>query len=272
MLKTYFIGGLVALGISPLGASADEALDRIKGNKAVAIGIKVDYRPFGFRDQSGDMKGMEHDLSALIGARLEKKLGVPIEVQKVITTSPNRIPFVQQGKIDLVIATMNDSEERRRVVDIIDPGYYASGAQILARSDRKLKAWEDLAGKNVCIVNGSFYLKPLAEKYKIEFMPFAGVSEMNQALLDDRCFAQVTDSVYAQVQLQDKSKWGAYTVVAEPEFVTPYVIAIKQGNPDLRALLSELVKEWHKSGILIDLEKKWGLEPNNWLAQQKLTN
>ena len=62
--------------------------------------------------------------------------------------------FLEQGKIDLMIATMTDKPDRRKVVSIVDPNYYSSGTNILTPKKFGYKTWEDLRGKPVCGIQG----------------------------------------------------------------------------------------------------------------------
>jgi polar amino acid transport system substrate-binding protein len=107
-------------------ARADELSD-IKKKGVLVVGTKADYRPFGYLDPSGKIVGFEPDLAADVA----KRLGVKLELVPVVAS--NRIQFLQQGKIDLLIATMSDTPERRKIVDIVEPDYYASGTNVMAR-------------------------------------------------------------------------------------------------------------------------------------------
>lgn len=269
MIAKFVRGGIIlaALIALPSLALADETLDKIKSTGKLTVGVKVDYKPFGFRDESGAAIGFEHDLIAEIAKQLGKKIGHPITIEKVTVTAQNRIPFLQQGKIDLIAATMNESEERRKQMDIIDPGYYASGATILARKSQHIKRWEDLTNKAACAQQGAFYNKPLAEKYNIKLMPYAGVAEMNQALLDDRCIAEINDSVLVSIQLQD-SKWADYESNVDPQFLTPFVMAVRKGSDDTQKAIGDILKSLHKSGKVLELAKKWKL-PTPWLKDMQ---
>ena len=109
-------------------ASAD-ALDDIKKKGVLVVGTKADYRPFGYLDPSGKIVGFEPDLAADVA----KRLGVKLELVPVVAS--NRIQFLQQGKIDMMIATMSDTPERRKIVDIIEPellrlGHQRPGAEV----------------------------------------------------------------------------------------------------------------------------------------------
>src|SRR5207302_18185 len=80
-----------------------QTLDKIKQRGVLVLGSKADYKPFGFRDPSGAIVGFEPDL----GKDVADRLGVKLEIEPVV--SSNRMQFLQQGRIDLMIATMNDT-------------------------------------------------------------------------------------------------------------------------------------------------------------------
>ena len=151
--------GLCAGILVAAGPAAAQTLDKIKQRGVVVVGSKADYRPFGFRDPSGAIIGLEPDLAADVA----KKLGVQLELVPVV--SANRMEFLNQGKIDLMIATMSDKPERRKVVQVIEPLYYSDAVNVLLRKDAPVKSWEDLKGKKLCGTTGAFYNKDVAQKY-----------------------------------------------------------------------------------------------------------
>src|ERR1051326_539242 len=119
------LAAVAALAVAALPAAA-QTLDKIKRRGWRWRGSKADYKPFGFRDPGGAIVGFEPEL----GKDVADRLGVKLEIEPVV--SSNRMQFLQQGKIDLMIATMNDTAERRKIVGIIDPDYYASGVSVFA--------------------------------------------------------------------------------------------------------------------------------------------
>ena len=114
MSKRLLAVSLAALAGAALSAApvAAQTLDKIKQRGVIVVGSKADYKPFGFRDPSGKIVGFEPDMAEDVA----KKLGVKLEIEPVV--SSNRMQFLQQGKIDLMIATMNDKPDRRTVVGI----------------------------------------------------------------------------------------------------------------------------------------------------------
>src|SRR5690554_3377800 len=93
------------------GAAAADTLAKIKEKGSVAVGVKADSKPWGYLDSNGKVIGMEIDLAQDIADRLGVKL------ETVVVQSSNRIQFLDQGRVDLLIATMYDTPERRRVID-----------------------------------------------------------------------------------------------------------------------------------------------------------
>ena len=97
-LMIYSAATLVMLG----DAHAADGVDAIKQRGTLIVGVKADYKPFGYRDPTGNIVGIEPDLAADVA----KRLGVKLELVSVAAS--NRIEFLQQGKIDLLFATMSD--------------------------------------------------------------------------------------------------------------------------------------------------------------------
>jgi polar amino acid transport system substrate-binding protein len=202
MLKRVLGAGLAALAGVALAATpiAAQTLDKIKQRGVLVVGTKADYKPFGFRDPSGAIVGLEPDLAKDVA----DKLGVKLELEPVV--SSNRMQFLQQGKIDLMIATMNDKPDRRQVVGIVEPLYYASGVNVLASKKANLKSWEQLKGQKVCGIQGAWYNKPVAEKYGADFISFKGQSEAETALMQGNCIGWVYDDTAFAERLAD-AKW-----------------------------------------------------------------
>ncbi|ODT19092.1 MAG: hypothetical protein ABS54_15540 [Hyphomicrobium sp. SCN 65-11] len=254
--------GVVAALMGSTAAKADQ-LAEIKKKGTLIVGVKTDYPPWGMRDASGNIVGMEPDMAADVA----KRLGVKLELVSVV--SSNRMQFLQQGKIDLMIATMSDTPERRKVVGIVDPVYYASGVAILANKKANIKGAGDLKGKPVCALQGAFYNNELQSKYTgTDLVAFKGIPEAEQALLDGRCVGFVYDDVVLVWKKAQDKKWEAFDVVALPEWKpVPWGLAVKteELSGPWGKFMAEATKDWLKSGTLLALEKKWVGSNTQWL-------
>ncbi|MEO5701702.1 MAG: transporter substrate-binding domain-containing protein [Casimicrobiaceae bacterium] len=265
MLKRIISVAVASLALAVLTtqiARAD-AVDDIKKKGTLVVGTKADYRPFGFLDPSGKIVGFEPDLAAEIA----KRLGVKLELVPVVAS--NRIQFLQQGKIDVMLATMSDTPERRKIVDIIDPNYYGSGTNVLALKSTGLKSWDGLKGKKVCLIQGAFYNKELQEKYGVEGVAFPGTAEAYAALKNGNCVAFAYDDTAIVGELQ-KPEWGTYEMPLDSILFVPWGLAVKQGEKGLADAISKMVADWHKSGMIQDLEKKWNIKPTKFGEEMRV--
>ena len=242
--------------------AAAQTLDKIKQRGVLVVGSKADYKPFGFRDPSGAIVGFEPDIAKLVA----EKLGVKLEIEPVV--SSNRMQFLQQGKIDLMIATMNDKPDRRQVVGIIEPLYYASGVNVLANKKAALKTWEQLKGQKICGIQGAWYNKPVAEKYGADIVAFKGQTEAEVALQQGNCIGWVYDDTAFAERLAD-AKWAGFEMTLPTIMEEPWGLAVKLEEREGRGASSwpRRSRKWHRTGKLIELEKKWGIQASAYLKQ-----
>jgi len=252
----------MALGVMAPGLANADAMADIKAKGTLVVGTKADYRPFGFLDPSGKIVGFEPDLAADIAKRLDVKL------ELVPVVASNRIQFLQQGKIDLMIATMSDTPERRKIVDIVDPNYYGSGTNVLAKKSDGIKTWEQLKGKKVCLIQGAFYNKELQEKYGVEGVAFPGTSEALTALRNGNCLAYAYDDTQIVGEMQ-KPEWKDYEMPLNSILVVPWGVAVKQGEKAFGEFVSKTVVDWHKTGFIHQLETKWGVKPTKFAEEMQ---
>ncbi len=249
--STIFVAAALSMAASM--ATAD-VIDDIKERGKLIVGTKADYKPYGFRDPSGAIIGIEPELAQDVA----DKLGVKLEIVPVV--SSNRMQFLQQGKIDLMIATMTDRPDRRKVVFISDPNYYSSGTNILAWGKVGLKKWEDLSGKPVCGIQGAFYNKKTAKDFGAKIVAFKGTAEALAALSQGSCVAFVYDDSFIAAKLQD-AKWNAkFEMPLATIDDAPWGLAVREGETKFHDLMNGMIVGWHKSGRILDLEKKFGLE------------
>jgi polar amino acid transport system substrate-binding protein len=260
---SFMAASLVATGLalSSTSASAD-ALDTIKSRGKLVVGVKADYKPFGFRESSGAIVGFEPDLAADVA----KRLGVQLELVPVV--SANRMEFLKQGKIDLMIATMADTPERRKILDIVEPLYYADFGNVLLKKSQGAKSWEDLKGKRICATSGSNYNKPLTQQYDFDLVAFDGSDRPLLALKSGDCIGYVFDQAFLSAKLQEP-EWSAdYAMPLSGVMPAPWAIAVAQGEAAFKTFMEKTSKDWAKSGLILDEEKKWKLPPNDFTQEQ----
>src|SRR4029450_12023886 len=99
---------VIAMACAGSAAAQSDTLASVKQKGKLVVGVKADYKPFGYTDPSGKIVGLEIDLANDVA----KRLGVQIELVPVVAA--NRMEFLKQRRIDLIIeiATANAGTPR----------------------------------------------------------------------------------------------------------------------------------------------------------------
>jgi len=262
MIRKILVAMLGVAVITAMTAQAYAANDRfmkVLKRGTLIVGVKADYKPWGFRDSDGKLVGMEIDMAQDVA----DAMGVELELVPV--QSSNRMQFLQQGKIDLMIATMSDKANRRKVVGIPSPNYYTSGTNVLAKKG-VVSSWEDLRDKPVCGKQGAFYNKQIAQKYGAKIVAFVGNAEAKQALRDGKCVAWVYDDSSIMADLAS-GQYDDYEMPMMTEDDNPWALAVPLDELDgiWGNFMSGMIYNWHSSGRLIELEKKWGIQTTQFV-------
>jgi len=241
----------------------NETWNKVMERGKLIVGVKADYKPWGFRDESGAIIGMEIDMAQIAADAMG------VELETVAVQSSNRMQFLEQGKIDLMIATMSDRPDRRKIVGITQPNYYTSGTNIMSPRALGLSNWEDLRDKPVCGKQGAFYNKIVNERYGAEVVAFTGNAEAKQALRDKKCIAWVYDDSSIMSDLSS-GNYDDFEMPLNSEDDNPWGLAVPLAEKDciFGHFMSGLTFNLHQSGQLIELEKKWGIQATQYLADQ----
>jgi aspartate/glutamate/glutamine transport system substrate-binding protein len=214
---------------SPAASVApDSAVGQIQSKGTLTCGVKFDVIAFGFRNPTtGEIEGFDADLCRAIA----EELGVEPDFVEAI--SANRIPFLQEDRVDIVISTMTRTDERLLEIDF-SKIYYLAGQKILVKSDSDYQAVEDLVTANVpvCSGQGSTSETNLRELGVSEdnLLLFQTYTEAAAALVDGRCEAVSTDdSILFGLAAQNEG----LEVRGEAFSEEPLGIGVKKGKEDL---------------------------------------
>ena len=131
---------------------ADSYMARIQQRGQLIVGVKYDTPPFGsLNPVNNRVEGFDADLARELARAL---FGDENKVRFDEAVSRNRIPFLQEDKVDVVLSTMTISDERRQEIDFSDP-YYIAGQSILVRKGSPIQSVYDLNGRTVASAQGS---------------------------------------------------------------------------------------------------------------------
>ena len=262
VVRVVLAAAVSAVVMAGPALAQSDTLASVKQKGKIVVGVKADYKPFGYTDPSGKIVGLEIDLAQDVA----KRLGVQMELVPVVAA--NRMEFLKQGRIDLMIATMAYRPDRAEVVAIPEPFYYAGAANVFAKKSSGLKDWKDLKGKPICAVQGAYYNRRTGEEFGAQLVVFKGVSEAMSALEGGNCVGVVFDTTFF-AGIAGDAKWADYTMVLPSIDPEPWGIAVRKDDPKFAAYMADLSKEWHKTGFILGLEKKWGIAQSPFLVEQQ---
>jgi polar amino acid transport system substrate-binding protein len=241
-----------------------DTLSDIKDEGVVRFGVKADVKPWGYMDTSGNHVGFEIDMARAIAERLG------VEADFTTVTSANRIQYLEQDKIDIVLATMSDTAKRREVVRMIEPHYFGDATNFLAPEGSKFKTWDDLNGASVCAVSGAIYNKWVAQEYNAEVKAFKGPPEAIAALKQNQCEGFIYSDQILRIMRDTEEDLKSYVVAFEPVNTDYWAIAVGKESEDdsLAKALSDIIAELHESGKMLELAKGHGLGGNPFLRSK----
>jgi glutamate transport system substrate-binding protein len=210
---------------------------------AITIGTKFDQPLFGLAGPDGEPVGFDVEIGKLIAA----ELGIPADgITWTETVSANREPFIQNGEVDLVVATYTINDKRKEVIDFAGP-YYEAGQDLLVLAGTDdISGPEDLTDKVVCTVTGSTSFVNISEYPTARIMEAATYSECLEPLRTGEADAVTTDNVIL-AGLADQNE-GEFEVVGNPFTAEPYGIGLAKGDDDFRTWINDLLEEAYDDG------------------------
>ena len=140
---------LASAGLTCLSSAyAQQALDAIQKQKTVRIGVPADMPPFGFKGTDGQLRGLDVDMAQLIAS----KLGAKAEL--VVLASADRVPSLQQHKVDLVVSTLGRNPDREKLIDFAND-YSSFYLAVFGNKATTVAGPADLKGKTIAVTKGS---------------------------------------------------------------------------------------------------------------------
>ncbi|TFD82045.1 glutamate ABC transporter substrate-binding protein [Cryobacterium sp. Sr8] len=245
------LSGCTDSGAGPSAAPVEKApefdagstMAKLSDAGKITIGTKFDQPLFGLKGPDGTPEGFDVEMGKLIAAKLGIK---PENIEWEETVSANREPFIQNGQVDLVVATYTINDTRKEVIDFAGP-YYEAGQDllVLAGNPDKITGPEDLTGKPVCTVSGSTSEKNIAA-YTDKVIATDTYSNCLGPLRSGEVVAVTTDNVIL-AGLADQNE-GEFEVIDKPFTKEPYGIGLKKGDDEFRTFINDVLEESFEDG------------------------
>lgn len=264
MKKTFMkmvLGTMSVLALAACGntsESADSAatagssaLQEIKDSGKLVIGTCADYPPYEWhliKDGKDEIIGFDIDIAQAIA----DELGVELEIKDM--DFDGLIPALSTGKIDMIIAGMNPTEERKQSVDFTDVYYTQKDALVIKSEDAKdIRSEDDLKKASLATQKAT-----IQETYLLENFPDAAlqsVPKWNTAIL-----SLVTGKVDAVLMVETVAKQyveqnegleiAGFDVASTPN---ESAIAVAKDNKDFLDAVNDILDEMKESGQIEEL-------------------
>ncbi len=230
-----------ACGGDDSGSGSDSKASGIVGKAAagkLVVGVKADQPGLGLQT-GGSYTGFDIEIAKI----LAKGLGVPESgIEYKTTVSSNREPFIQQGQVDLVVATYTINDERKKVVNFGGP-YFIAGQDLLVPTASALTGPESLAGKKVCSVTGSTPAKRIQTDHKdAKLQLFDSYSKCVTALAGGQVDAVTTDDIILAGYAAQDQYAGKFKVVGKKFSEEPYGIGLKKDDTEGCNKINDILK------------------------------
>lgn len=225
-------------------------LTKILSTKKITIGVFADAPPYGVMTSTGQYEGFDIDRAKALAKSLNA------EVDFVGTTNASRIPMLETGKVDVVIAALTNLDERAQVVALTRP-YATEGQLVVVPTDSPIRSYADLAGRTVAATRGSVPATILAAQFpEAKATLFEAVADSIQALRSGKVDALMeSTSVVADIR---KSQGDAVRVLDAPALAPSLVsFGAKMGDQIWLNYLNNFIMNYNISQPANDSYQKW---------------
>lgn len=196
-------------------------VDNVKNENVLRVGMECNYAPYNW-SQADNSNGAvaianvdnmyTNGYDVQVAKKIADALGKELEIYSYEWDS--LIPGVQSGKLDMIIAGMSPTAERREKIDFSD-NYYTSNLVVVTKNGAlsDVKSIADLDGKKIAAQSGTFHLEALSSQTKAQVSELADFSTMFIALgagtiegyiaEEPTAMAVIEDNAYDYIELKN---------------------------------------------------------------------
>ncbi|MEG0295776.1 MAG: cysteine ABC transporter substrate-binding protein [Clostridium sp.] len=243
------VSSFVACGGKDEGKNS--AVDQIKENGILRVGVFSDKPPFGYVDSNGENQGYDVFLSKRFAKDL---LGDESKVEFVLVDAASRVEFLQSNKVDIIMANFTVTDERKEVVDFANP-YMKVALGLVSADGTPINSVDDLKGKKLIVNKGTTADAYFTKNYpEIELLKYEHNTEAFEALKDGRGVALAHDNtlLFAWVR-ENKGYSVGVKVLGDQDVIAP---AVKKGNVELQEWVNQELDKLGKEGYIKEAYEK----------------
>jgi len=242
-MKRWILLAVIALlGISLMAG----ILDEIKARGYIIMGTEATFPPFEFRNEKNEVVGFDID----IGRKIAEALGVELKI--IDMPFDSLIPSLVTKKIDMAIAAMTITEERKKSVSFSD-SYFRAGQVIVVRKGYPpIKTLEELKGKKVAVQQGTTGDLIVSEIEGVQISRFTRFTDAFLELMNKRVDAVVLDFAPARAYV---AMYPQLIITSDVLSEEEYGIAVRKEDTDLLEFINDVLRTMKKSPYDLLVEK-----------------
>ena len=234
------------------GDKQGPVMQKIKESGKIVVGTASGYPPYEFIDASkGDKTVIGIDME--IAQALADKLGVKLEVQDMNFQS--LLSSLTSGKVDIAIAGINPTDERRKTMDFSDDYLPTEQMVLIRKADAdKYKSLEDFYGKTIGVQKST--TQETLTKNEIKDAQIVGLAHVPEAVLElkhGKVDGVVVEGICGKQYLIYNDDLMFAEGIHFKNGTKNSAAALQKGNEDLLKVVNEVLKENTDNGNL----KKW---------------
>ena len=231
------------------------AVSSTAAEKKLVVATDTAFVPFEFK-QGNQYVGFDVELWAAIAKELKIDYTLkPMDFSGII-------PGLQTHNVDLALAGITITEERKKAIDFSD-GYYKSGLLVMVKANNdQIKSIDDLTGKVVAVKSGTGSVDYAKQHIKSkDLRQFPNIDNAYMELGTNRADAVLHDTPNILYFIHTAGK-GQFKAVGDSIEAQQYGIAFPKGSDELREKVNGALKTLRENGTYTTLYKKWfGSEP-----------
>ena len=262
MMVVSMAGSTLTVRAEEVSEDVQEIIDR----GVLKVGCKSDVPKFSLQNtETEEYEGFEDDLAYEIAGEIfgctadEAKEQGLVEFQGV--TAKTRGPLLENGEIDLVIATFTITEERKETYNFSTP-YFTDAVGLLVNKSSGIESIEDLDGKIIGVAQSSTtkdsflaYVDENGIDVKPEFQEFDGYPALAQALATNQIDCFSVDRAILSGYVNDSN------MILDDRFAEQdYGVASAKENEGLAMLVDDKVTAMLEDGTIDKMIEEWEIQ------------
>lgn len=250
------LGSVVMLTLTSCGSGEANALEHIKESGVLAIGTSGNNIPTIYRDDSGELIGIDVDWANIVA----EDLGVEIEWK--VLDFKGIVPGLKSERFDVAMSGLRITDERKEVIDFSQPIATDDAIVVYPEEMSGITSPEDIAGKSVCVVAGSSNGDQPAQRIGTaeKVRAFPGIAEAFAGLTTDRCDVMMTGRALAGAWIASGDGEG-YAISKKGSDCAELAIGVPKGSPELLAAINESIDAAKEEGKYEEIAQEWIGEP-----------